>query len=115
MVILAPEDSEINVSGGPSRGWDKLVIRFLPGRYLIIGKVLRRDIPLAPNRWSLFAPTGHLSRARSVDVTNDAEIIAILRESFVVPRVSHVVVAAPSGLYEWPLFVCFFFLPFLFF
>jgi len=67
---------------------------FLLGRYLIIGKVLRRNIPLAPNRWSLFAPNGRpsssFSLSRSVNITNDAEIIAILRELFAVPCVSHV-------------------------
>lgn len=96
MAILAPENSEINVSGGPSRGWDKLVIRFLP---VILSSAKFFAVIY---RWRLTG--GPRSRrpaaslVRSVDVTNDAEIIAILRESFAVPCVSHVVVAAPNGL-----------------
>lgn len=51
----------------PSRRWDKLVICFYSGGYLIIGEVSRRDVFLRRRL------TG--GPVRSVDVANDAGII----------------------------------------
>jgi hypothetical protein len=54
MAILAPENSEINVSRGHRRGWGQIGHPFPLGRYLIIDEVPR----LVIYRWRLTGGPG---------------------------------------------------------
>jgi len=89
MAILAPKDFEINrvaIVWVGQIGHPFLVILSSAKFFAMI------------YRWRLTGgPRPPFSR--SVDVANDAKIIAMLRESFVVPRISHVVVIVPNNVF----------------